>query len=242
MMSILKNTFILYFTLAFFVLNGARVWAQPNTFTSVTPEKVMELELLHQKATDLILKNDFEGAIRTYSDILLMEPDDETAYTALGQVYLVLGQYRKAHEAFRNALHIDPDNQVAAIGIQKIMDPDGVEGMVSRSALAGPRFVPGAKMEGRSSAGRAKKSAYATAVKRGKTPPRGTSGFGRPGLLHAQRVQMALKNAGFYDGPVNGLIGGSTKKALTEFQRKKGLPATGKIASETWRALSAELH
>lgn len=259
-MRIHKNTFIGLFFLAFFASHGTLLWAQPNTFTAIAPEKVVELELLHQKATELILKNDFEGAIRTYSDILLMEPDDETAYTALGQVYLVLGQYRKAHEAFQNALHIDPYNQVAAIGIQKIMDPDGVEGMLTSdqaetenvasaplrapNTAAGPRFAPQAKMESRSSAGRAKKNAnetHETAVKRVKTPPRGSSGFGRPGLLNAQRVQMALKNAGFYAGPVNGLVGGSTKKALAEFQKKNGLPVTGKTSSETWQALSAQL-
>jgi tetratricopeptide (TPR) repeat protein len=230
--------------------------AQPSSFGGVTPEKVAELEAMHQQATDFLLKNDFQSAIKTYSDILLMEPDDETAYTALGQTYLVLAQYKKAHDAFQNALDINPDNQVALYGIQKIMDPDGIEGMVNQGQmeteiftpappretpiLDAPKLLPFAAFDGRSPAARAKKSGVA-APKKTKTPRKNLSAFGRPGLLHAQRVQMALKNAGYYNGPVNGLIGGSTKKALIGFQTKAGLKPNGKITSETWRLLSSQL-
>lgn len=252
-----KNSFILLFVLVFLALDSAPVWAGPGLFTTVTPEKVAKLEALHRQATDLLLKNDFEGSIRVYSDILLLEPDDETAYTALGQIHLVLGQYKKSYEAFQNALHINPDNQVAAVGIQKIMDPDGVEGMISpeqarteNTASAPPsrisaalttQYMKSAKMAARFSAGRTKKDIPAPA-QHVETPPRPSAESTRPGFLNAQRIQMALKNAGFYHGRVNGLIGESTKRAIVSFQKEKKLPATGKITSETWRALSAELY
>jgi tetratricopeptide (TPR) repeat protein len=223
-MSIRKNYFILLFVLVLSARGPTRLWAQSSLFTTVTSEKVAQLETLHQQATDLLLRNDFQAAIRIYSDILLMEPDDETAYTALGQIYLVLGQYKRSHEAFRNALHINPDNQVAANGIQKIMDPDGVEGMITPEEALSEAPAPAPLRR--------------TSVA---LTPRGPVKSGRTGLLNAQRIQMALKNAGFYHGQVNGLIGGSTKKAVVSFQEEMKLPATGRVTSDTWRVLSAQL-
>ena len=261
-----KHPLACLFVLALLAWDSAVLWAQPSSFTAISTEKIMELESLHQKATDLLLKNDFEGAIRTYSDILLVEPDDETAYTALGQIYLVLGQYKKSHEAFQNALHINPDNQTAAIGIQSILDPDGVDGLISRdqaetenTTTAPPHeskkiiavsLAPRAKISARISAMRTKRATEPIAhpkrldipstVKRVKTPRISTK-FGRPGRMHAQRVQMALKTAGLYDGPVNGLVGGSTKRALLEFQKQSGLPETGRVTRDTWTLLSRNL-
>ena len=220
--------------------------AQPNSFSSVTPERVAELEMMHQQAMDFLLKNDFQGAIRMYSDILLVEPDDETAYTGLGQIYMVQGRYEQAHEAFKNALHINGDNEVALAGVRKILDPDGVEGMTSKTeletegtlpvyeALLSP--APGARMEKRQSAVKAKKGTFAAA------PARSAPRFGRLGLLNAQRTQMALRNAGFYRGPVNGLIGVSTKEAIREFQKNFGLETSGRITPQTWSKLSEYLN
>ncbi len=240
-------------------LGNAALWgARPDLFTTVTPEKINQLEKLHQKATDLLLKNDFQGAIGAYSDILLVEPDDETAYTALGQIYLVMGQYQKSREAFLNALHIDPDNQVASTGIQRILAPDGVEGIVSRTdetennaSAISPRMpdvkiksaVPRsqAKKESRTSAMRAERLKNTPVVISKRRTFQASAKSARPGFLNGQRIQMALKNAGVYGGPVNGLIGGSTKKAVLAFQEKQGLPTTGKVTSATWRALSGEL-
>lgn len=117
----------------------------PASITTVHPQQMRQLLILHRKADELVLKNDFRGAIRTYSDILLIEPDDETAYVGLGQAYLILGDYPKAKDAFQNALHIDPDNDTAVFGLQKIMDPDGVAGMVTPAEAEGisePRNFP----------------------------------------------------------------------------------------------------
>lgn len=46
-----------------------------------------------------------------------------------------------------------------------------------------------------------------------------------------KNLQLALKKAGFYDGPVDGKIGKRTKQAIVDFQKANGLTADG-IAGE----------
>jgi murein L,D-transpeptidase YcbB/YkuD len=54
-------------------------------------------------------------------------------------------------------------------------------------------------------------------------------------------IQAALKNAGFYNGNVDGKIGPMTKKAIMEFQKANKLKADGKVGPKTWEALSRHL-
>jgi len=54
-------------------------------------------------------------------------------------------------------------------------------------------------------------------------------------------IQKALKNAGFYAGPIDGKIGPKTKKAIQEFQSAKGLKADGKAGPKTWAELEKYL-
>jgi len=56
-----------------------------------------------------------------------------------------------------------------------------------------------------------------------------------------KRIQIALKKAGFYNGPVDGKIGRNTKNAIKEFQNKNGLEADGVVGKKTWVALSKYL-
>lgn len=37
---------------------------------------------------------------------------------------MIQGNFARAEDAFKNALHINPDNEVALLGLQKIHDPD----------------------------------------------------------------------------------------------------------------------
>ncbi len=233
---------------------AAPSYAQP--LGSVSPETIAELESMHQQAIDSLLRNDFRQAIRTYSDILLMEPDDETAYTGLGQIYMIQGHFKKAHEAFQRALDINPENEVALVGIQRILDPDGTEGMVSRlqaqteaplppapdpvETLSVPASAPGAGMGKRQSAVKVKKG-YVSPVPASKPAVRKAPPMGRLGLLHAQRLQMALRKAGFYSGPVNGMIGSSTKNAIRGFQKSFGIEPSGRMTPATWVRLSEYL-
>lgn len=54
-------------------------------------------------------------------------------------------------------------------------------------------------------------------------------------------IQLALKNAGFYAGTVDGKIGPKSKKAIIEFQKAKGLKPDGKIGPKTWAELEKYL-
>lgn len=49
-------------------------------------------------------------------------------------------------------------------------------------------------------------------------------------------IQIALKNAGFYDGAIDGKIGRNTRKAIEEFQRANNLKIDG-IAGIKTRSL-----
>lgn len=52
-----------------------------------------------------------------------------------------------------------------------------------------------------------------------------------------REIQQALKNAGFYQGSVDGKMGPMTKNAVKEFQRIHGLKADGVVGKQTWGKL-----
>jgi peptidoglycan hydrolase-like protein with peptidoglycan-binding domain len=58
----------------------------------------------------------------------------------------------------------------------------------------------------------------------------------------SKEIQTALKNAGLYDGKIDGTIGPKTKKAIEAFQTQNGLKADGKVGRKTWKMLSAYLN
>ena len=71
------------------------------------------------------------------------------------------------------------------------------------------------------------------------------SGAGRRGDSEGQSslaaaVQRELKNRGLYRGPVDGQFGSGSRSALMRFQRKEGLPATGRLDEKTLDALDFE--
>jgi hypothetical protein len=45
------------------------------------------------------------------------------------------------------------------------------------------------------------------------------------------QVQQALANAGYYQGPIDGIVGPGTSNAIAAFQRDNGLPVTGTITA-----------
>ena len=57
-----------------------------------------------------------------------------------------------------------------------------------------------------------------------------------------REIQQALKNAGFYQGAVDGKMGPQTKDAVKEFQRVQGLKDDGTVGKQTWAKLSAYLE
>lgn len=52
-----------------------------------------------------------------------------------------------------------------------------------------------------------------------------------------RNIQIALKNAGFYKGKIDGDIGSLSLKAIREFQAENNLIVDGKIGSRTWVVL-----
>lgn len=65
------------------------------------------------------------------------------------------------------------------------------------------------------------------------------------GSLHksnprVQEIQVILRDMSLYHGPVDGVMGARTRSAIQEFQRRQGLPATGKIDAKTFTLLSKQ--
>ena len=66
--------------------------------------------------------------------------------------------------------------------------------------------------------------------------PRSTGSSAKPST---RQIQQALKNAGFYQGAVDGKSGPLTKDAVKEFQRVHGLTDDGVVGRQTWAKLKA---
>lgn len=56
-----------------------------------------------------------------------------------------------------------------------------------------------------------------------------------------EAVQTALKNAGYYNGEIDGKIGPKSKEAVLSFQKDNGLTADGKVGPKTWAKLKPHL-
>lgn len=56
-----------------------------------------------------------------------------------------------------------------------------------------------------------------------------------------EQIQTALKNAGLYDGSIDGKIGPRTTKAIEAFQAQSNLKVDGKVGRQTWGKLKEYL-
>ncbi len=54
-----------------------------------------------------------------------------------------------------------------------------------------------------------------------------------------KEMQQALKNAGFYQGEIDGKLGPQARAAIRDFQRANGLSVDGKVGRQTWGKLAA---
>ena len=59
--------------------------------------------------------------------------------------------------------------------------------------------------------------------------------------LSSKQIQRALKNAGYYEGPIDGKIGPKTKAAIIKFQKANSLQADGIVGKRTSAKLSRYL-
>lgn len=57
--------------------------------------------------------------------------------------------------------------------------------------------------------------------------------------LQATDLQAALKNAGYYDGAIDGRVGDGTMEAIRRFQVDNGLDADGICGRKTWDKLKS---
>ncbi len=64
------------------------------------------------------------------------------------------------------------------------------------------------------------------------------SGFELP----ARNIQQALKNAGYYQGSIDGKVGSQTRQAVQAFQRDNALGADGVVGRQTWVKLKVYLE
>jgi len=74
------------------------------------------------------------------------------------------------------------------------------------------------------------------------TPVKGASGaniYRTPSgfTLKTTTLQMALKNAGYYTGPVDGVAGHGTKDSIRRFQADHSLKTDGVAGRKTWAKL-----
>lgn len=67
----------------------------------------------------------------------------------------------------------------------------------------------------------------------------GTSGNAIRVPVPARTVQAALREAGFYNGAIDGKIGKQSVAAITAFQRSQGIKADGIVGRVTWQHLQA---
>jgi len=72
------------------------------------------------------------------------------------------------------------------------------------------------------------------------------AGYKKEGIIRVQasadQVQLALKNAGFYNGSIDGRIGEKTKQAIAEFQKSHNLTPDGIVGRKTWEQLKSYLE
>jgi len=57
-----------------------------------------------------------------------------------------------------------------------------------------------------------------------------------------KQIQMALKNAGYSPGPIDGRMGRQTRSAIRQFQSAHNLAVDGKVGKKTWAVLKDYLY
>lgn len=200
-----------------------------TTASSAFASDSAELEKLHGRAEGLIAVNDFRGAIRLYSGILLIEPDDAAAYADMGRCYMILGDFERAEAAFKNALHIDDKNITALEGLMRIHDPDMDRYFDEKTAVL-PDVSPG--FVDKTTAPEPKAAVPPPAIRAFASTPEPDARTQK-----RRRAQTALRNAGFFHGTINGYFGPDTKAAVQNFQMQNGLIPDGVIGTKTWKLL-----
>lgn len=56
-----------------------------------------------------------------------------------------------------------------------------------------------------------------------------------------KQIQLALRNAGYNPGKIDGRMGRQTREAIKAFQTANNIPVDGKVGKQTWEALRGTL-
>lgn len=59
---------------------------------------------------------------------------------------------------------------------------------------------------------------------------------------NVKQIQMALQNAGYSPGPIDGRMGKQTRSAIRQFQSAHNLAVDGKVGKKTWAVLQDYLY
>jgi len=76
----------------------------------------------------------------------------------------------------------------------------------------------------------------------GKAASTGYTATAQSAAATSKNIQIALKNAGYYSGPIDGKIGSKSKQAIMDFQATNNLKADGVVGKKTWALLSRYLE
>lgn len=66
-----------------------------------------------------------------------------------------------------------------------------------------------------------------------KKPPRRTASKTSTITMTKKEIQTALRNAGYYNGSIDGVLGNKSREAVRKFQADNGLKVDGLVGTET---------
>ena len=102
---------------------------------------------------------------------------------------------------------------------------DGVFGPVTQAALMAFEYDAGLQVSGEASEKRLSQIVFGSA-KPAKSPGR----YGSKPMFIVRQVQKVLAEQGYAPGPIDGLFGAATRKAIEKFERDHGLEPKGRIS------------
>lgn len=151
---------------------------------------------------------------------------------------------KRARAATERATAPKPTSRDTVRAIQRELatrnyDPgpvDGVAGILTRAAIMAYQHDHGLTATGEASEAMLQRIVLGRAGSTGEP----AAGGATPGETVAlvKGVQQILAKLGYAPGPVDGIAGGSTRKAIEAFERERALPVTGRISGKLLREVT----
>lgn len=112
---------------------------------------------------------------------------------------------------------------------------DGVAGLLTRAAIMAYQHDHGLTVTGEASHALLERIVLGKSGRDGEQTAGGEMPKETIGLVKA--TQHVLAKLGYEPGPVDGIIGAGTRKAIEAFERERKLPATGRISGKLLREI-----